>query len=48
MAPDGIVGPIDIAANGLVGFLASVEGGPPHGFGFQALRCLVPAFAGAG
>jgi hypothetical protein len=25
MAPDGIVEPVDVAANGLVGFLASVK-----------------------
>ena len=28
MAPDGIVEPIDVAANGLVDILAGIEGGP--------------------
>jgi hypothetical protein len=37
MAPDGIVEPVDIAANGLVGFLAGVEDGPPDELGFQGL-----------
>src|ERR1700704_1291703 len=38
MAPDGIVEPVDIAANGLVGFLAGVEDGPPDELGFQGLK----------
>jgi hypothetical protein len=29
MASDGIVEPVDVAANGLVGSLTSVEDGPP-------------------
>src|SRR5256885_10019395 len=38
MAPDEIVEPVDIAANGLVGFLAGVEDGPPDELGFQSLK----------
>jgi hypothetical protein len=38
MAPDGIVEPVDIAANGLVGFLAGVEDGAPHGWLWGLLR----------
>ena len=38
MTPDEIVEPVDIAANGLVGFLAGVEDGPPDEFGFQSLK----------
>ena len=38
MAPDGIVEPVDVAANGLVGFLAGVEDGPPDELGFQGLE----------
>src|SRR5258707_5402397 len=35
---DGIVEPVDVAANGLVGLLASVEDGPPDDLGFQGLE----------
>ena len=35
MAPDGIVEPVDVAADGLVGFLTGVEDGPPDELGFQ-------------
>src|SRR4051795_4628111 len=38
MAPDGIVEPIDVAANGQVGFVAGVEDGPPDELGFQGLE----------
>ncbi len=38
MAPDGIVEPVDVAANGLVGFLAGVEDGAPDELGFQGLE----------
>src|SRR5476649_1645942 len=38
MAPDGIVEPVDVAANGLVGLLAGVEDGPPDELGFQGLE----------
>ena len=38
MAPDGIVEPVDIAANGLVGFLTGVEDGLPDELGFQSLK----------
>ena len=38
MAPDGIVEPVDVTANGLVGFLAGVEDGPPDELGFQGLE----------
>src|SRR5579864_5326319 len=38
MAPDGIVEPVDVAANGLVGLLAGVEDSPPDELGFQGLE----------
>src|SRR6476659_5733722 len=38
MAPEGIVEPIDVAANGLVGLLAGVEDSPPDELGFQGLE----------
>src|SRR3954466_1773066 len=38
MAPDGIVEPIDVAANSSVRLLAGVEDGPPDEFGFQGLE----------
>ena len=38
MAPDGIVEPVDVAANGLVGLLAGVEDGAPNELGFQRLE----------
>src|SRR5215212_7862354 len=38
MAPDGIVKPVDIAANSLVCLLAGVEDGPPDELGFQGLE----------
>src|SRR4051794_28958998 len=38
MAPEGIVEPVDIAANSLVGLLAGVEDGPPDELGFQGLE----------
>ena len=38
MASDGIVEPVDVAANGLVGFLTGVEGGAPDELGFQGLK----------
>ena len=38
MAPDGIVEPVDVAANGLVGFLTGVEDGPPDELRFQGLE----------
>jgi hypothetical protein len=38
MAPDGIVEPVDVAANGLVGFVTGVEDGPPDELGFQGLE----------
>src|SRR6478672_1567474 len=38
MAPDGIVEPVDIAANSLVGFVAGVEDSPPDELGFQGLE----------
>src|SRR3954471_22515112 len=38
MAPDGIIEPVDVAANGLVGLLAGVEDGPPDELGFQGLE----------
>src|SRR6476619_6761572 len=38
MAPDGIVEPIDVAANSLVGFVAGVEDSPPDELGFQGLE----------
>ena len=37
MASDGIVEPVDVAADGLVGFLTGVEDGPPE-LGFQGLK----------
>src|SRR3954453_4655153 len=38
MPPDGIGEPVDIAANGLVGFVAGVEDGPPDELGFQGFE----------
>src|SRR3954470_5042842 len=38
MAPDGIVEPVDVAANGPVGLLAGVEDSPPDELGFQGLE----------
>ena len=38
MAPDGIVEAIDVAADGLVGFLTVVKDGPPDELGFQGLE----------
>src|SRR6185503_3016588 len=38
MAPEGIVEPIDVAANGQVGFVAGVEDSPPDELGFQGLE----------
>src|SRR5215212_935435 len=38
MAPDGIVEPLDVAANSLVCLLAGVEEGPPDELGFQGLE----------
>src|SRR3954453_357367 len=38
MAPEGIVEPVDIAANGPVRLLAGVEDGPPDELGFQGLE----------
>src|SRR3954447_25292700 len=38
MAPDGIIEPVDVAANGPVGLLAGVEDGPPDELGFQGLE----------
>ena len=38
MAPDGIVEPVDVAANGLVGFLAGVEDSAPDELGFKCLK----------
>src|SRR5215208_7967014 len=38
MAPDGIVEPTEVAANGPVGLLAGVEDGPPDELGFQGLE----------
>src|SRR6185503_13319387 len=38
MAPEGIVEPIDVAANGQVGFVAAVEDGPPDELGFQGFE----------
>ena len=38
MAPEGIVEPVDVAANGLVGIVAGVEDGPPDELGFQGLE----------
>ena len=38
MAPDGIVKPIDVAANGAVFSSAGVADGPPDELGFQGLE----------
>ena len=38
MAPNGIVEPVDVAANGLVGFLAGVEDGAPDELDFRVLK----------
>ena len=38
MAPEGIVEPVDVAANSLVGLVAGVEDGPPDELGFQGLE----------
>src|SRR3954462_5357378 len=38
MAPDGIVEPIDVAANSSVRLLAGVEDGSPDELGFQGLE----------
>ena len=38
MAPDGIVEPVNVAANGLGSLLAGVKDGPPHKLGFQRLK----------
>src|SRR6187200_2051183 len=38
MAPEGIVEPVDIAANSLVGLLAGVEDSAPDELGFQGLE----------
>src|SRR6187200_3164109 len=38
MAPEGIVEPIDVAANGQVGFVAGVEDSPPDELGFEGLE----------
>ena len=38
MAPDEIVEAVDVAANGLVGFLAGVEDGAPDELGFEGLE----------
>src|SRR5712671_643069 len=38
MASDGIVEPVDVAADGLVGFLTGVEDSPPDELGFQGLK----------
>ena len=38
MAPDGIVEPVDAAANGLVGIVVGVQDGPPDALGFQGLE----------
>src|SRR3954447_7487651 len=42
MAPDGIVEPVDVAANGQVGFVAGVEDGAPDELGFQGLEERLP------
>src|SRR4051794_38617249 len=42
MASDGIVEPIDVAANSPVGLLAGVEDSPPDELGFQALEERLP------
>ena len=38
MAPDGIVEPVDVAGDGLVGFPAGVEDRPPDKLGFEGLE----------
>jgi hypothetical protein len=38
MAPEGIVEPVDVAANGPVRLLAGIEDGPPDELGFQGLE----------
>src|SRR3954471_24245129 len=38
MAPNGIVEPVDVAANSPVGFVAGIEDGPPDELGFQGLE----------
>src|SRR5271169_6307829 len=38
MAPEGIVEPVNVAANGLGSLLAGVEGGPPDKLGFEGLE----------
>jgi hypothetical protein len=38
MAPDGIVEPVDAAADGAVRWWAGVEDGPPDELGFQGLE----------
>ena len=38
MALNGIVVSVDVAANGLVGFLAGVEDGPPDEPDFRVLK----------
>src|SRR4051794_20937612 len=38
MAPDGIVEPVDVAANNPVGLLAGAEDSPPDDLGFQGLK----------
>src|SRR5215218_7381196 len=38
MAPDGIVEPVDVAANSPACLLAGVEDGPPDELGFQGLE----------
>ena len=38
MAPDGIVEPVDVATNGLVGILAGIEDGPPDKLGYQGFE----------
>jgi hypothetical protein len=44
MAPDGIVEPVNVAANGLGSLLAGVEDGPPHKLGFRVVK-NVPTIA---
>ena len=38
MTPDGIVEPVNVAANGLGSLLAGVKDGPPYKLGFQRLE----------
>ena len=38
MAPEEIVEPVDVAANGLVGLLGGVEDGPPDELDFRVLK----------